>query len=336
MFGNEKNSQNGFNGDLIGSSVSNGTTLGFVGAEGVKTGIAVNGGAGKLGTTINTMKNVEPHSNRRKKPSKTRQPQLQNNPNYPSSLDAWLENCLKDAGNAQLSSSSEFLDFQMPNLNKIKENEPQQQFFMRQKFQPQPSNYFKGSPSPYMNKFTLPDMSQHILQPEGDFASLPPIINFIGSEHEPNSTDVLNGSNPNNSRDFRFSDPCLVNPSDNESKMSGLLQDGVAPGQGTAETDSNSNNKFFLALMEQINLLHETNSKICRNLHETKVEVEALKHAPTWGLKHRRDSISGLSTHSQPMNFAFGTHSPAPTYHSGFYLTDYNFRVLFLFGSFYF
>lgn len=53
--------------------------------------------------------------------------------------------------------------------------------------------------------------------------------------------------------------------------MSGLLQDGVPPGQpGTAETDSNSNNKFFLALMEQINLLHETNSKICRNLHETK------------------------------------------------------------------
>lgn len=90
----------------------------------------------------------------------------------------------------------------MPNLNKIKEQspQPQQQFFMRQKFQPQQqTNYFKGSP--YMNKFTLPDMSQHILQPEGDFTSLPPIINFIGSEHEPNSTDVLNGSNPNHSRE---------------------------------------------------------------------------------------------------------------------------------------
>lgn len=145
---------------------------------------------------------MEPHSNRRKKANKTRQPQPHNNNNYPNSLDAWLENCLKDAGNAQLSSSSEFLDFQMPNLNKIREDQPQQQFFMRQKFQPQPSNYFKGSP--YMNKFTLPDMSQHILQPEGDFASLPPIINFIGSEHEQNSTDVLNGSNPNNSREWVF------------------------------------------------------------------------------------------------------------------------------------
>lgn len=113
---------------------------------------------------------------------------------------------MKDAGNAQLSSSSEFLDFQMPNLNRINKEQspqPQQQFFMRPKFQPQQTNYFKGSAasSPYMNKFTLPDMSQHILQPEGEFASLPPIINFIGSEHEPNSTDVLNGSNPNNSRE---------------------------------------------------------------------------------------------------------------------------------------
>lgn len=49
------------------------------------------------------------------------------------------------------------------------------------------------------------------------------------------------------------------------------MQDGAQQVQGTAaDTDSNSNNKFFLALMEQINLLHETNSKICRNLHETK------------------------------------------------------------------
>lgn len=48
-----------------------------------------------------------------------------------------------------------------------------------------------------------------------------------------------------------------------------------------------------------------------------KVDIEALKHAPSWGLRHRRDSVSGFSTHSQPMGYAFGTHSPAPTYHSG-------------------
>lgn len=52
-----------------------------------------------------------------------------------------------------------------------------------------------------------------------------------------------------------------------------------------------------------------------------KVDVEALKHAPNWGLRHRRDSISGFSTHSQPTEYPFGTHSPAPTYHSGKPLT---------------
>lgn len=50
------------------------------------------------------------------------------------------------------------------------------------------------------------------------------------------------------------------------------------------------------------------------------VDIEALKHAPNWGLRHRRDSLSGLSTHSQPMVFGGGfggMQSPAPTYHSG-------------------
>lgn len=48
------------------------------------------------------------------------------------------------------------------------------------------------------------------------------------------------------------------------------------------------------------------------------VEIEALKHAPQWGLRNRRDSISGFSTHSQPMgHYTFGTQSPAQTYHSG-------------------
>lgn len=51
------------------------------------------------------------------------------------------------------------------------------------------------------------------------------------------------------------------------------------------------------------------------------VEVDALKIAPSFGLRHRRDSISGLSIHSQPLGPAYGTQSPAPTYHSqGLYL----------------
>ena len=43
--------------------------------------------------------------------------------------------------------------------------------------------------------------------------------------------------------------------------------------------------------------------------------MEALKYAPSWGLRHRRDSVSGLSVHSQPYGFG-GNSSPAPTYHS--------------------
>lgn len=161
-----------------------------------------------------------------------------------------------------------------------------------------------------------------------DFASLPPLLNILsggggggggggvygvgGSEHDQNSTDVLDGSgsNPNISRGyvrkkkkkkqsnqinffifcrFRFSDPCLLNPSDNDSKLSGqntpecrngnnsnsasaasaLNVNGNGSGVGVAG-DVEQQNKFFAALMEQINILHETNSKICRNLHETK------------------------------------------------------------------
>lgn len=67
---------------------------------------------------------------------------------------------------------------------------------------------------------------------------------------------------------FRFSDPCLLNPSDNDSKVSGQN----TPDRRNQLPSDLENNKFFTALMEQINLLHETNTKICRNLHETKGE----------------------------------------------------------------
>ncbi|XP_011205205.2 uncharacterized protein LOC105227533 isoform X1 [Bactrocera dorsalis] len=337
-------------------------------------------------------------------------------------LDAWLETCLKDASNAQLSSSSEFLDYNpMPagtgsgggggsgginttnpqkflqqqmqqrhqqsqqqqreqqqqqqqnqaylsnnSLNNANQQPPfsyiqqqqhqqqhspqmqQQQFGLRsgpmsfsggytgggsgpfsQGFQRNVPNYMKQSH--YNNRYSMmfphsgmgPGPGGYYQQTDAqDFASLPPIVNMMGgsSEMENNSTDVLDGSgsNPNISRGFRFSDPCLLNPSDNDSKVSGQN----TPDRRNQLPSDLENNKFFAALMEQINLLHETNTKICRNLHETKVDIEALKHAPNWGLRHRRDSLSGLSTHSQPMVFGGGfggMQSPAPTYHSGAY-----------------
>ncbi|EDV47763.2 uncharacterized protein Dere_GG12296 [Drosophila erecta] len=284
-------------------------------------------------------------------------------------LDAWLENCLRDATNAQLSSSSEFLDFipptapahkqmfltqqqQLPQLKQQLQQQRQQEFSKRT----QPYEVGPGTPFSmgiqrnsnslshrYPMLFPPQSVNSYGMSYGGDggqeFASLPPLNNMVGgperlgSEHEQNSTDVLdgNGSNPNLSKGFRFSDPCLLNPSD-DSKLSG---------QNTPECRNVNNNgsgcdlahqnKCFAALMEQINILHDTNSKICRNLHDTRVDIEALKHAPNsqpWagvgfgGMRHRRDSLSGLSTQSQPLILGSGlggTQSPAFTFHSGAY-----------------
>lgn len=63
---------------------------------------------------------------------------------------------------------------------------------------------------------------------------------------------------------------------------------------------------------------------MCAPLCAAVVELDALKmniNAPlTWGLRHRRESLSGMSLHSQPighLNSGYpGTQSPAPTYHS--------------------
>ncbi|XP_021696152.1 putative uncharacterized protein DDB_G0293878 isoform X3 [Aedes aegypti] len=104
----------------------------------------------------------------------------------------------------------------------------------------------------------------------------------------------------------------VYNGTSTTSAASGVNQNNSANNNG------NSNN-LVVVLLKEISKLHETNKKICRNLHETKVEMEALKHSSHWGLSHRRDSISGLSTNSQPVGMrynSFGLQSPAPTYHS--------------------
>ncbi|XP_055599117.1 putative uncharacterized protein DDB_G0286901 isoform X2 [Uranotaenia lowii] len=102
--------------------------------------------------------------------------------------------------------------------------------------------------------------------------------------------------------------------------FNGTNSSGTGATNNSNNSNSNNNaNNLVLVLLKEIGKLHETNKKICRNLHETKVEMEALKHSPHWGLSQRRDSISGLSTNSQPVGMrynSFGLQSPAPTYHS--------------------
>lgn len=71
------------------------------------------------------------------------------------------------------------------------------------------------------------------------------------------------------SRDFslfpcRFSDPCLANNSE---------EDETQPDRDKSNMKNQSDhNKLIATLIKQINILHETNSKICRNLNDTKSE----------------------------------------------------------------
>lgn len=67
---------------------------------------------------------------------------------------------------------------------------------------------------------------------------------------------------------YSFSDPCLAANSDNDSKDS-----GNGPTNHTSNSpknDNNSSNKMLATILQQIGVLHETNTKICRNLHENK------------------------------------------------------------------
>ncbi|XP_039434919.1 probable serine/threonine-protein kinase cdc7 isoform X1 [Culex pipiens pallens] len=141
-------------------------------------------------------------------------------------------------------------------------------------------------------------------------------LNLLNSASSANATNSINNG-----------------PTGTTNGTNGL--NGTSTGNNSTSTNTNNsngnannNNNLVLVLLKEISKLHETNKKICRNLHETKVEMEALKHAPHWGLSHRRDSISGLSTNSQPIvghvrynsgnsfGGGGGLQSPAPTYHS--------------------
>lgn len=62
----------------------------------------------------------------------------------------------------------------------------------------------------------------------------------------------------------RFSDPCLAANSE---------EDETQPDRDKSNMKNQSDhNKLIATLIKQINILHETNSKICRNLNDTKSE----------------------------------------------------------------
>lgn len=258
-------------------------------------------------------------------------------------LDEWLENCMRDqvsaTSNTSLSNnntSNNIFENTLPINSSRSLNNPTINI----------SNFASPSHKPsyvtpnYFNNFLNPNSLQKSLtmlqaSMSQDFTSLPPGVNMSTTSTVPNSNAAerdqfgseLNGYQDSsllnveyNNQNRRFSDPGMPGQQD-EMETTVTKDDKVNDSQS-----SDNNAKLLATLLEQINLLHETNSKIVRNLHETKVDIEAIKHAPSWGLRHRRDSISGLSTHSQPLGYNLGTQSPAPTYHSGMYtpgmLTD--------------
>lgn len=74
---------------------------------------------------------------------------------------------------------------------------------------------------------------------------------------------------------YRFSEPCLLNVASsevqNDSRPNCLNNDnlGNVPSTSASNVEA-STNKLFAVIMEHIQQLHDTNSKIYRNLHETK------------------------------------------------------------------
>lgn len=146
-------------------------------------------------------------------------------------------------------------------------------------------NYFNNYLNPYSLQKSLSLLQQQAINQE--FASLPPSVNLNHTNQSSNSTTVdhqvdgIGGFQDLLNVDFgtmpggrRFSDPggLAGNSDDNESKDEGDASKKTTPnGEHTRRTDGKTDDKKMMAtLLEQINILHETNSKICKNLHETK------------------------------------------------------------------
>lgn len=69
-----------------------------------------------------------------------------------------------------------------------------------------------------------------------------------------------------------FSDPCLAANSDNDSKDSGDKNSQQIK-QNVNSTKNDTNSNLVATLLQQMNMLHETNSKIIRNLQDTKSKL---------------------------------------------------------------
>ncbi|XP_063709690.1 uncharacterized protein LOC134838149 [Culicoides brevitarsis] len=161
---------------------------------------------------------------------------------------------------------------------------------------------------------------QHPVGPQPS-ASTP---NLLSSDHNKTTATNTSDESDDTKESTSISKASLKLDESQSNNIPSLTKNDLMNALNDNNNTSANSNTLLLSLMKQMSMLQETNTKIFHNLQETKVELDALKmnmNAPlTWGLRHRRDSISGMSLHSQPVghvNSGYpGTQSPAPTYHS--------------------
>lgn len=208
-------------------------------------------------------------------------------------LDEWLENCMRDQGISALSSSLSNNNLYETPIQPTNRQLSQPTINISSYTPTYKPNYVTPN---YFNNFLNPNSLQKRLtmlqaSMSQDFASLPPGVNMSNSHNDQTqnlnsatmglgSGVINNGGGASGSVDMNgYADGMNIDQNSynrrySDPGMPGLPDDTDTPGEGkddkTNNTQSAESTKIFKTLLEQIQLLHETNSKIFRNLHENK------------------------------------------------------------------
>uniref|UniRef100_A0A182N0R7 Uncharacterized protein n=1 Tax=Anopheles dirus TaxID=7168 RepID=A0A182N0R7_9DIPT len=134
---------------------------------------------------------------------------------------------------------------------------------------------------------------------DGNDASCPTCGTFLINAHKLVESDSPSDEESTTMDDSNAPFPAVGGPS------------GTPPGAGARPTHGSG------SIVEENAVLLEENRKLTRSLLELQVETERLKQQQNLlsGLGRRRDSLSGLSSTSQPLG-SMGQNSPAPSYRS--------------------
>ncbi|XP_068618839.1 uncharacterized protein [Battus philenor] len=132
------------------------------------------------------------------------------------------------------------------------------------------------SSAPMENESVLSHMSylQQKNVDNQDFASLPPIVTSTG---DTNSTSELNANDKEETGNTRrYSDPCVRGLPDVARPANGDIESGSEESSDISENEVG--NKLLSCLLDQITSLKLINEKLNKELHETRAELETLRH----------------------------------------------------------